>query len=260
LRGLIVTGDDFGASIEVNAAIETAHVHGILNTASLMVTGAAAADAVRRARSLPGLHVGLHLALTRAPSMRTREPLPQGLWGAGMRFFFSPAGRRMLASEIQAQFQAFAATGLALDHVNVHNHMHLHPTVLARILDIGRDFGLRAVRLPFEPGMNRLLLPWIALMQRRLRRAGIVFNDRLFGMRDCGSMTRTRVLRLLEALPPGVSEMHFHPATGPWPGMETGREGFAHAAELEALTSADVREAIERGGIRLHSFSSLGMV
>ena len=52
---------------------------------------------------------------------------------AGMRFFFRPPARRQLAAEIRAQFAAFAATGLTLDHANAHKHFHLHPTI-ARLL------------------------------------------------------------------------------------------------------------------------------
>ena len=53
--------------------------------------------------------------------------------------------------EIRAQFEAFRATGLALDHVNAHKHMHLHPSVAALIIEIGRDYGMKAVRVPAEP-------------------------------------------------------------------------------------------------------------
>ncbi len=52
---------------------------------------------------------------------------------------------------VQAQFEPFHATGLALDHVDAHHHMHLHPTVAALLVRIGRDFGLKAVRVPLEP-------------------------------------------------------------------------------------------------------------
>ena len=37
--------------------------------------------------------------------------------------------RAQLRAEIEAQFAAFEATGLALDHVNAHKHFHLHPTI-----------------------------------------------------------------------------------------------------------------------------------
>ncbi len=276
LRSLIVTADDFGVSSEVNIAIETAHVRGILNTASLMVASAAADDAVARARNLPALHVGLHLAVTRAPSMLPPDTipaitdpasgrLPEQLAAAGVRFFFLPSARRQLELEIRAQFEAFAATGLELDHVNVHNHMHLHPVVLSLILKIGRDYGLHAVRLPREPvpsnlrgvGMALFLAPWIAWVQRRLRRAGMSCNDWLFGMRDSGHMTYECVLRLLTRLPPGVSEIFFHPATGAWRGMEPGMKEYEHAAELDALVSSGVVRELKHRGIQLVSFSSL---
>src|SRR4051794_16931156 len=65
-RRLIVTADDFGMAPEVNEAVEAAHRRGVLTCASLVVTGAAA-DAVARARRMPDLGVGLHLALVSAP-------------------------------------------------------------------------------------------------------------------------------------------------------------------------------------------------
>nr|MDP9121626.1 hopanoid biosynthesis-associated protein HpnK [Acidobacteriota bacterium] len=161
MKRLIVTGDDFGMAVPVNEAIEEAHRHGLLTAASLMVSAAAADDAVRRARRIPTLAVGLHLVLVegrptlppeRIPDLVDRNgELATHLVRAGVEFFFRPSVRRQLADEIRAQFQAFRATGLALDHVNAHNHMHLHPTLLALILEIGRDFGLRAVRVPYEP-------------------------------------------------------------------------------------------------------------
>src|SRR5512146_671309 len=96
LSRVIVTGDDFGLSVPVNAAIEEAHARGILTTASLMVGGAAAADAVARARRLPSLSVGLHLVVTRGrpvlppaevPALVDREGrFPEGLAGAGFRY------------------------------------------------------------------------------------------------------------------------------------------------------------------------------
>ena len=72
---------------------------------------------------------------------------------------------------------ANAAFMAALDHVNAHKHFHLHPTVLGLILRIGRDFGLQAMRLPREAGGPLLLRPWLALLRRRLERAGIAHND-----------------------------------------------------------------------------------
>src|SRR5712671_6762881 len=161
MRRLIVTADDFGRDVAINEAVEAASCDGILSCASLMVAAPAAPDAVARAHRLPGLRVGLHLVLSDGSPVLPPEEI-RGLVGAdghfddnqiraGLRYFFTPGVRRQLAAEIRAQFEAFRATGLALDHVDAHQHMHLHPTVARLIVEIGRSYGLNAVRLPAEP-------------------------------------------------------------------------------------------------------------
>ncbi|HZB90196.1 MAG TPA: hopanoid biosynthesis-associated protein HpnK, partial [Stellaceae bacterium] len=144
----MVCADDFGLDEAVNAAVERASREGILTCASLMVGAPASADAVARARRLPRLGVGLHLNLVEGAPVLPPETVPdildssgrfdENLARAGWRFFFGRRARRQLAAEIHAQFAAFRATGLALDHVNAHRHMHLHPTVAELILAVGR--------------------------------------------------------------------------------------------------------------------------
>ena len=62
-RVLIVNADDFGASEGVNRGIVDAHVRGVVTSTSLMVRGAAAAQAAALARDHPELSVGLHWEL-----------------------------------------------------------------------------------------------------------------------------------------------------------------------------------------------------
>src|SRR6201995_5172879 len=87
--GLIVTADDFGLHVRVNAAVERAHRHGVLTTASLMAGAPAAAEASARARALPRVRVGLHLVLADGLPCRPREDIPellneQGRFGSDM--------------------------------------------------------------------------------------------------------------------------------------------------------------------------------
>ena len=280
LKRLIVTGDDFGASTLVNEAIEQAHRGGILNTACLMVAGAAAGDAVQRARRMPSLRVGLHLVLVdgrpllqpaQIPALvDSRGELTKHLVGAGFNFFFNPAARRQLRDEIRAQFEAYRATGLPLDHVNGHNHMQLHPTILSTIIEIGRDYGMKAMRVPYEPfgpswramhnnfpgrlGNSVLLAPMLEYVRARLRAAGVSFNDYVFGLNDTGHMTRERVLAFLGQLEDGVTEMYFHPATLRWPGMAAGAQG---EEELAALTEPGIASYVRESDIELTTFSEI---
>lgn len=263
-RGVIVTADDFGLHPGVNEAVETAHRDGVLNAASLMVAAPAALDAVERARRLPSLRVGLHLVLADGDAMLLRAQVPDllgedGRFGSnmaldGVRFFFLPWVRRQLALEIRAQFEAYAATGLALDHVNAHKHFHLHPTVLSLILSIGREYGLRAVRLPWEAGAPLLLRPWLALTRRRLRRAGIVYNDRVAGIAASGAMDEAAVLGAIARLEPGVTEIYLHPGVQSGAEVTASMAGYRHADELAALLSPRVRAALDHAAARRGGF------
>jgi hopanoid biosynthesis associated protein HpnK len=276
LKRLIVTGDDFGLSIPVNEAIESAHRDGILTATCLMVGAPAVADAVARASRLPKLAVGLHVVLARGRPILPPADVPALVDGsgrfddklirAGLRYFFLPRARRQIAAEIRAQFEAFRATGLQLDHVNAHNHLHMHPTILGLILRIGRDYGLKAVRLPFEPApqgdigqriRTALLRLWIAPMKRRLRRAGIAYNDYVFGLHDSGGMDRERMQALLSRLPEGTSEIFMHPATRSWDDMDPAAAAYRFEAEYAALIDSDVRAAVARSGAALIAFRDL---
>jgi hopanoid biosynthesis associated protein HpnK len=264
MRRLIVTADDFGLALPVNEAVEEAHRRGVLTCASLMAAGAAARDAVERARRLASLRVGLHVVVVRGAPLLPPHTVPdladpsgvfpENLWAAGVRYFLSPRARAQLEAEIRAQFEWFQATGLELDHVNAHCHMHLHPTVLDLLVEIGLEFGLRAVRVPEEPRGPRWLRLWIRRMRRRLREAGLRTNDFLVGMRDSGALDVATAVRLVRQLPPGVTEIYFHPAAGPFPGAAP---GYRYEAELQALLSRELREAIEAVGAQRISYRDL---
>ena len=279
MRRLIVTADDFGRDTAINEAVEAASRDGILTCASLMVAAPAAADAVARAQLLPGLRVGLHVVLTDGnPILPPGEV--RGLVGAdgrfddnqiraGLRYFLMPGVRRLLAAEIRGQFEAYRATCLALDHVNAHQHMHLHPTVARLIVEIGRSYGMRAVRLPAEPvGALRRAFPGephrvpayrpvVAALRRRLRRAGLAINDHVFGIAWSGAMIEERLLRLLPHLPQGVSEIYCHPATRQTAALAAAMPGYRNTEELAALLSPAVRQRIAELGISLVGYADL---
>jgi hopanoid biosynthesis associated protein HpnK len=266
-RRVILTADDFGLSEAVNAGIERAHRDGVLTHASLMVAGPAAGDAVRRARRMPGLRVGLHLVVVEGPAVLPPAAIP-GLVDArgwfpsdqvrlGLRYFFLPPVRRQLAAEIRAQFAAFAETGLALDHADAHKHMHLHPTVGAMMLRTGRDFGLARIRVPAEPPAvlracgaqpgpgAHALHAWTRLLRHQARRAGIAAVPSVFGIAWSGHMTEPRLLRLLANLPAGSSELYFHPAVARDALLAGLMPQYEHTAELAALLSPDIRAALD---------------
>ncbi|MBB2205723.1 hopanoid biosynthesis-associated protein HpnK [Gluconacetobacter takamatsuzukensis] len=267
MKRVIISADDFGMSEEANEAIEIAHRDGLLSTASLMVAGPAAEDAIARARRLPGLHVGLHLVVIEGPAVLPPSEIPllvnaEGQFPSnqldlGVRYFFRPDVRRQLAAEIEAQFAAFARTGLRLDHANAHKHMHLHPTVGRYLIESGLRHGLQAVRVPLEPPEpliaagtyndsmgSAALRRWTGLLRHQAHKAGLRTNDWCFGIAWSGHMTADRVAALAAHLPEGLSEIYFHPATAKNALLQRLMPTYDHQGELAALCSPGFRAGL----------------
>jgi len=280
MKRLIITADDFGAATQVNEAVEIGHREGVLTAASLMVAAPAAADAVARAKAMPGLRVGLHLVLVEGRPMLPPAEVPDlvdekghfraDMARAGATMFFLPSARRQLAAEIAAQFKAFSATGLSLDHVNTHKHFHLHPTIAGLILKIGPSHGMTAGRIPIEPrDVLATIEPhaayprapvfdvWAALARRRFRGARVMMPDAVFGLRWSGAMTASRLAGVIEHAPFGLTEIYLHPATDG--AFASAAPGYRYAEELAALIAPEVVFAAGKPNVRTGGFTDFGV-
>jgi hopanoid biosynthesis associated protein HpnK len=270
-RRLIVNADDFGRSSSINAAVVRAHREGVLTSASLMVNEAACAEAVALARENPRLGVGLHLTLLRGHSALPPDSIPalvnaRGEFSerpaaTGLRYFFRRGLREQLRREIHRQFERFHQTGLPLDHVNGHLHLHLHPVIFGMLMEDAEALGIRRVRLTRDRfWLNARLAGgrWgyrashaiiYRLLSRHargpLRDRGIGHTRVVFGLMEDSHVDESYVLKLLPRLPSGDSELYSHPSL----------DNFKH--EFEALVSPRVREQILRQGIQLIRYADL---
>jgi hopanoid biosynthesis associated protein HpnK len=270
-RRLIVNADDFGRSTSINQAVIRAHREGILTTASLMVNESACEEAVALARENPKLGVGLHLTLLCGHSALPPEQIPglvnaKGEFttnpaGAGFRYFFQRSLREPLRREIHAQFQKFRATGLPLDHVNGHLHLHLHPTVFRILMADAGQLGIKRLRLTFDPFRLNLRLasghlayralhvaifyPLSACARPALARLGIRHTDAVFGLLQNARVDEAYVTQLLPQLPAGDSELYSHPSL----------DEFKN--EFDALISPCVQEQVKKLGIKLIRYQDL---
>ena len=270
-RRLIVNADDFGRSAAVNQAVIRAHREGILTSASLMVNEAGFDEAVALAREHSSLGVGLHLTLVSGRAALPPEAIPglvaaNGQFsgnpvGTGFRYFFRRNLRDHLRREIHAQFEKFRATGLPLDHVNGHLHLHLHPAVFKILMADAAQLGLARLRLTFDPLRLNLRLaaghfayralhaaifhPLAARARSALSRQGIRHTDAVFGLLQNARVDEAYVSRLLPHLPAGDSELYCHPSL----------DESKH--EFDALISPRVRDQIRQLGIQLIRYQDL---
>jgi predicted glycoside hydrolase/deacetylase ChbG (UPF0249 family) len=288
---LIVNADDLGISVSTNLAIGRAHGEGLATSASLMANMPAARHAVQRVvRPHPRLGIGVHLCLTSGrPVLDPGEvPLlvgPDGWFRHGFLGLLRLVcgGRRgdvlaQIERELTAQVERVDGLGVAIDHVDSHQHIHMIPAIFPLALGLARQ--RRAVlRLADEPpGLPerwpaRLarslasggLLKWLVLscMARTIRsRVPLSGTVHYFGVLEAGRMTLGALRAVVRSLPEGVSEINVHPGSPAWldealeasPADRRFLRRPERAAELEALLAPALRAELDESGVRLVRF------
>ena len=241
-----------------------------------MVTGAACEEAVELARQNPELQVGLHLTLVQGrsllehggfPSLTHRDgTFPNDPVLAGMRMFFLKPLYRQLRREIEAQLDKFLATGLPLSHIDGHLNIHMHPTVFAILCQVMPKYGISTFRLSRERLGTELRLScgrsvgrvadafisgrFASRCRPALQQRGIGFAAEVKGLLNAGRMSEAYLLKSLDALQEGITEICLHPAETESPMLPDCRQ----TAELAALLSGKVREKISSLGIILCNY------
>jgi len=221
-RHLIVNADDLGASDGVNRGIVECHVDGIVTSASLMVTGAAADDAVARAREHPELGVGLHW----------------DVWGEDEREF-DLGDQRAVREEFARQLDRFhELMGRSPTHVDSHRHAHREPGVMELFGELVEPLGvpLRGDgRVRFVGGFYA---QW-EWMVTNLEYVSVPFLERM----------------LRDEVPEGWTEISCHP------GYRSPGYSAVYLAEREeevrTLSDPRVRATVDELGIRLVSYAAV---
>jgi chitin disaccharide deacetylase len=264
LKYLIPNADDFGYTRDVNDGIIHAHRQGILTATTVMATGAAFDHAVTLARENPGLDVGVHLVLVGSDGFpptvaRLMAEMARGRM-RGIRIY----------DELSAQVRKVLAAGIRPSHLDTHKHTHLLPPVLDAVARIASEFQIPWVRRPFDLPLHGGSVPWQRQMvskglgfaragfHRVLTRHGCRTTDHFAGFQITGHYDAVELARLIRKLPEGSTEFMCHPGfcTEELQAART-RLKESRRRELDALTSAEVRAAIEQASVKLACYRDL---
>jgi predicted glycoside hydrolase/deacetylase ChbG (UPF0249 family) len=271
-RLLIVNADDFGLTRAVSRGILRAHREGIVTSASVLAVAPGFADSVRLLRDAPGLGVGVHLAAVgEDPPLSSPGRIPS-LVGAGGRFpsdwkaFLRRAAfvrEQDLEEEFAAQIESARGAGIAVDHLDAHQHLHLLPRVRRVVLRLARRFRLRAVRVP-RAGLRRpagLPVRWLARgLARAAKREGLFHPDLSEGFDDAGRMVLPALLKAIEGIArsgAASAEIFVHPGERDDPERARYAWGYDWSGELAALLHPDARAAVAKAGFRLGTYRDL---
>jgi len=268
-RVLIVNADDYGLTPGVSAGILEAHRHGIVTSTSVLALAPAFEESAPALRGCAGIGIGVHLAAVgEDPPLLPASRVPSlvgegGAFPATWRAFLFRAARvrtSELEAEFSAQIERVKGAGLAVDHLDAHQHLHLLPRVREVVLHLARRFSISAIRVP-RAGSRRLPGIGVRLLARGLARhaarAGIAYPEATEGFDDSGAMRTDRFRRaLLRIAASGArsAEIFVHPGEAADPARDRYRWGYDWSGELAALLDPGTREAVARAGFRLGTF------
>jgi predicted glycoside hydrolase/deacetylase ChbG (UPF0249 family) len=288
LRNLIVNADDLGWTEGVNRGIAEAHRNGIVTSASLLANGAAFEAGVELARTMPALGVGVHLNLSDGEPVAPRELVTSllnergELEGRPESLLLRLARRSVLLEEAErewdAQIQKVRDFEIQPTHLDGHRHVQMLPGLFEIALRLAKRHGVAAVRISHEESSLRAALSTGAKQKgsvvmrqgvqarglkllapdarEQAERAGIATADYFCGIAQTGELTREGILRLLEILPEGTTELMCHPGYVDADLAKSGtRLQASRQTELEILTDTGVRNLVASQGIRLIDYA-----
>ena len=279
LRYIIINADDFGRHAEINRAVEEGLVHGCLRSATVMPGGAAFAGAIDIARRHEELGLGVHFTLVDGHPILPPEEIPSLVGSEGdflpdhtallKRYLKGGVNLEEVRRELAAQLQKIEATGIPISHVDSHQHMHTLPGIIDIVLDLAARAGIRAVRTPRTPlfagafgGLGQLVgrlgLSTLArLAACKAHRRGLLTPDNFAGIVAGEAVSEGELLHLIAHLPQGTTEVMMHP------GMKNDvlqeDSGWQHdfEAELAAILSPRVGEALRKAEVEPVNFRHL---
>ncbi len=284
MRNLIVNADDLGWTEGVNRGIAEAHRSGIVTSASLLANGAAFASGVELARATPALGVGVHLNLSDGRPVADRELVPslvneRGELEARPESLLLRLARRSVPleeveREWDAQIRKIRDSGIQATHIDGHRHVQMLPGLFEIALRLAKKHAIPAIRIAHEESSLRSALTAgekqkgaIVMKQgvqarglkllapdahEKAERAGIATADYFCGIAQTGELTREGILRLLEILPEGTTELMCHPG---YADAELAKSATrlqrSREQELSILTDTEIRNLVASQGIRL---------
>ena len=254
---VIVSCDDLGSCHAANVGVYQALREGAATCASVMMPAPWARHAA--AEHQPTDDIGVHLTLnaehdnyrwgplTHAPSLLSGE----GGFPRSIDDLWEHADADEVYRELKAQISRAAAWGIDVTHLAPHlTAITLRPEFFGIYLDLAVEFEL-PIRLPSTIDEGQAGFPF----RRLATDAGVVFPDHFD--HDWRAGSAERVHAAIDALQPGVTEIHVQPAIDTPEVRALGEHTQGWIDDLDLVTSDDLRRRLEASGATLIGYRAL---
>ena len=278
---LIINADDFGLCSGVNRAVERAHREGVLTSATIMAGAPAAEEAVKLAAQMPKLGLGIHLNLLEGIAiskdkhigvlLNKKGEFAHSVYMLSVMSLLSRHVREAIRIELASQIQWVLDKGIKPTHLDSHKHIHIFSSIFPIVASLAADFGIGAIRCPFEPRSvcskgwpevgagSKLRAFVIRNMAKWAYSKGRCFfkNTALFGIAHTGRVDMEFWQALIKSQFEGTVEVMTHP--GYIEGLDPVKTRLIEQreVELEAMCSDELKKAFAEADIELTHYGRL---
>lgn len=141
MRKLIINADDFGLSEAVNYGILKGFLEGVVTSTTIMANMPAFEHAVALAKEHPQLHVGVHLNVTcYKPLLQTHRTLIEKDGYFRNQRYLEEFDEEEIYQEMKAQIEKVLDSGLKIDHLDSHHHVHTTKTCKSAIERLLKEY------------------------------------------------------------------------------------------------------------------------
>ncbi|MBV9848052.1 MAG: ChbG/HpnK family deacetylase [Armatimonadetes bacterium] len=254
---VILHAEAFGRHSAINEGVERAHRYGLVTSAGLMAAGDALEDAVRRAREMPSLDLGLHLVL------HGSDGRPLGFRQFPAAWLHGEVPVREIAGQLRQQLDLLLRVHrLSLSHIASHGHVHAFPPVMRVVCAVAMEYGIPAVRLPADAPPPRFghhgrrrpvaaLRAAARLARRHITAYGLRTADHCAGLALEGRLTAVALAAYLRHVRPGVTEIICHPGADNRVLRQTLGGDYDWERDLAAVCDEAVRSYLTPGQVHL---------
>jgi hopanoid biosynthesis associated protein HpnK len=279
-RRIIINADDFGLCSSVNQAVAQAHTDGVLTSTTIMANMPAAEAAIKLAKQMPGLGVGVHLNLFQGKPL-SKDGSINCLLNTDGDFALTPAKlsflsivrrkiRNAIRKELAAQIQWVIDNGLKPTHLDSHKHIHSFPAIFPIVCGLARRFEIAAIRFIFEPkqlsampwplpsegGRKRARTARIMAKINRIQNSDFLKTDCLLGVAHMGKIDVNFFKAVALYNSAATAEIMTHPGLDD--DLQNKKSGMhQRKGELQALCNERTKQYFKDAGIKLVHYGQL---
>ncbi len=281
MKRLIISGDDFGLHSSINEAIEKGFQKGVLTSASILVNGEKFDEAVKISKRNPNLGIGLHFNIIEGESIAGENNVSSLLNEMGLFFDnYNTLAKKIIIGqvkleeieiELDAQIKYCKNSGLAITHIDSHQHLHMLPKIYKMLVKVSNKHGINKFRYLNPPYADfsfslklKALLSIFFKIRKSIYTKNVITPDCFIGFFNSGNLKYNYIYDVLNKIKSGIIEIGFHP------GLDNGlltktfstwnnyfNYPFDWEGDFNTIMNPHFREYIEENGIKLESYGNL---